>query len=101
MGCRNVVELGLLKEGPWQLGSNSGALLRTDHYSTQPHDIDEVFTVYNIIFISFYRNIIHGSDSVESANKEIALWFKNDGEVVDWIPAAYKYVYEKWKCNDV
>merc|ERR1712007_260978 len=27
--------------------------------------------------------IIHGSDSVESANKEIALWFKED-ELVNW-----------------
>lgn len=43
---------------------------------------------------SFSRNIIHGSDSVESAEKEIALWFKNKGDLVDWHPAAYKYVYE-------
>merc|ERR1712063_236045 len=28
-------------------------------------------------------NIIHGPDSVESANKEIALWFKED-ELVNW-----------------
>ena len=43
---------------------------------------------------SFSRNIIHGSDSVESAEKEIALWFKNKEDLVDWNPAAYKYVYE-------
>ena len=41
------------------------------------------------------RNIIHGSDSVESAEKEIALWFSKKEELVDWTPAAYKYVYEK------
>jgi len=29
------------------------------------------------------RNIIHGSDSAESAAKEIKLWFK-DEELVDW-----------------
>merc|ERR1712059_199186 len=29
------------------------------------------------------RNIIHGSDSVDSATKEIALWFK-DSELVQW-----------------
>jgi len=28
--------------------------------------------------IDMGRNIIHGSDSVESANNEIALWFKKD-----------------------
>ncbi|XP_073833882.1 nucleoside diphosphate kinase [Musca autumnalis] len=39
------------------------------------------------------RNIIHGSDAVESANKEIALWFKED-ELVNWKPAAVDWVYE-------
>ena len=29
------------------------------------------------------RNVCHGSDSVESANKEIALWFKNE-ELVNY-----------------
>merc|ERR1711920_1075764 len=29
------------------------------------------------------RNICHGSDAVESANKEIALWF-NEKELFDW-----------------
>merc|ERR1712007_98314 len=39
------------------------------------------------------RNIMHGSDSVESAQKEIALWFK-DEELVSWEPAAKSWVYE-------
>ncbi|CAH3014253.1 unnamed protein product [Porites evermanni] len=39
--------------------------------------------------------IIHGSDSVESAEKEIALWFSKQEEMVDWTPAAFKYIYEK------
>jgi len=39
------------------------------------------------------RNIIHGSDSVESANKEIALWF-NPQDLVDWSPATNVWVYE-------
>jgi len=47
-----------------------------------------------IMCFSFSRNIIHGSDSVESAEKEIALWFKNKEDLVDWHPAAYKYVYD-------
>lgn len=29
------------------------------------------------------RNLLHASDSVESANKEISLWFK-DEELVRW-----------------
>ncbi|XP_069591106.1 nucleoside diphosphate kinase A1 [Ranitomeya imitator] len=39
------------------------------------------------------RNIIHGSDSVESAKKEVALWFKPE-ELVDYDNCAYKWVYE-------
>merc|ERR1712142_1214390 len=40
------------------------------------------------------RNIIHGSDSVESANKEIDLWFKAD-ELCSYKHAAHDWVYEK------
>ncbi|XP_073403510.1 nucleoside diphosphate kinase A2-like [Dendrobates tinctorius] len=39
------------------------------------------------------RNIIHGSDSVDSAKKEIALWFKPE-ELVKYQNYAYKLVYE-------
>ena len=54
---------------------------------------DKGLLVRNVFFF-LPRNIIHGSDSVESAEKEIALWFKNKEDLVDWNPAAYKYVYE-------
>ena len=37
-------------------------------------------------------NICHGSDSVESAEKEIALWFGKD--VVDYALAGEPWVYE-------
>merc|ERR1712020_706739 len=39
------------------------------------------------------RNICHGSDSVESANKEIKLWFK-DQELTCYDPLASPWVYE-------
>merc|ERR1712179_548740 len=39
------------------------------------------------------RNICHGSDAVESAQKEIKLWFK-DEELVSWEPASMKWIYE-------
>ncbi|KAI5865630.1 nucleoside diphosphate kinase [Durotheca rogersii] len=39
------------------------------------------------------RNVCHGSDSVESAKKEIALWFQ-EGEVVSWESAQAKWIYE-------
>jgi len=43
--------------------------------------------------IDIGRNIVHGSDSVDSAKKEISLWFK-DEELVDWQLSAFHSVYE-------
>ncbi|KAN0080855.1 Nucleoside diphosphate kinase [Elaphomyces granulatus] len=40
------------------------------------------------------RNVCHGSDSVESAEKEIDLWFAED-EVVDYKHAQFNWIYEK------
>merc|ERR1711980_67537 len=37
-------------------------------------------------------NIIHGSDSVESANKEISLWFTPD-ELVSYTSCASEWIY--------
>jgi nucleoside-diphosphate kinase len=39
------------------------------------------------------RNICHGSDSPENAEKEIALWFKED-ELVSWKDHSNDWVYE-------
>ncbi|KAL2266453.1 hypothetical protein VTJ83DRAFT_5805 [Remersonia thermophila] len=39
------------------------------------------------------RNVCHGSDSVESANKEIALWFKPE-ELLNWESAQKAWLYE-------
>ncbi|XP_058456215.1 nucleoside diphosphate kinase [Malaya genurostris] len=50
-------------------------------------------TIRGDLCIQVGRNIIHGSDAVESANKEIALWF-TDKELVAWTPANEGWVYE-------
>jgi nucleoside-diphosphate kinase len=39
------------------------------------------------------RNLIHGSDAPETAQSEIALWFKQE-ELVNWQPAAMAWIYE-------
>ena len=39
------------------------------------------------------RNIIHGSDAIETAQTEIALWF-NSEELVEWAPSLTAWVYE-------
>lgn len=39
------------------------------------------------------RNIIHGSDAVETAQAEIKLWFKEE-ELVGWTPTIARWLYE-------
>lgn len=50
-------------------------------------------TIRGDFCIQVGRNIIHGSDAVESANKEIALWF-GEKEVVSWTSTAKDWIYE-------
>lgn len=51
-----------------------------------------IYTILEFISaIDVGRNICHGSDSVDSAKKEIALWF---GEQNSTIP--YKMVTDSW-----
>jgi nucleoside-diphosphate kinase len=41
-------------------------------------------------------NLIHGSDSPESAQRELSLFFKPD-ELLDWTPDVQKWVYDMSK----
>lgn len=50
-------------------------------------------TIRGDLCIDVGRNIIHGSDSVPSANKEIGLWFA-EKELIGWTPATESWVYE-------
>ncbi|NEQ34914.1 MAG: hypothetical protein F6K40_00740 [Okeania sp. SIO3I5] len=43
--------------------------------------------------ISVGRNLIHGSDAIETAQTEISLWFK-DEELVSWQPTLTPWIYE-------
>ncbi|KAI9285974.1 nucleoside diphosphate kinase [Umbelopsis sp. AD052] len=42
--------------------------------------------------VSIGRNAIHGSDSFESAEKEIGMWFPQAGELISWTPAIWNWV---------
>ncbi|NEO93937.1 MAG: nucleoside-diphosphate kinase, partial [Moorea sp. SIO3G5] len=39
------------------------------------------------------RNLIHGSDAIETAQQEISLWF-NEEELVSWEPTITSWLYE-------
>ncbi|HEY9814135.1 MAG TPA: nucleoside-diphosphate kinase [Candidatus Sericytochromatia bacterium] len=43
--------------------------------------------------VSIGRNLIHGSDAPETAQREISLWFK-DEELVNWQPSVISWLYE-------
>lgn len=43
--------------------------------------------------VSIGRNLIHGSDAPETAQREIGLWFK-DEELVSWQPVQTPWLYE-------
>uniref|UniRef100_A0A7S1VKU0 Nucleoside diphosphate kinase n=1 Tax=Sexangularia sp. CB-2014 TaxID=1486929 RepID=A0A7S1VKU0_9EUKA len=51
-------------------------------------------TIRGDFSIDIGRNILHGSDSVESAQKELGIWFK-EGELVNFKPTVLKHIYEK------
>ena len=60
--------------------------------ATKPFD-SEPGTIRGDLCIDVGRNVIHGSDAVESANKEIALWFKPE-ELVSYTTNNATWVYE-------
>lgn len=43
--------------------------------------------------VSIGRNLIHGSDAVETAKTEISLWF-SDAELATWEPTIKPWLYE-------
>jgi len=51
-------------------------------------------TIRGDFAIDVGRNVCHGSDAVESAQKEIALWF-DKAEIQSWKQASHDWVYEK------
>lgn len=59
--------------------------------ATRPDD-SEPGTIRGDYAVDVGRNVIHGSDSVDSANKEIELWFGSD--LVQWHHHSNSWVYE-------
>jgi nucleoside-diphosphate kinase len=59
----------------------------TDPLAAEPGTIRGDFGV------SIGRNLIHGSDAIETAQREIALWFKED-ELVSWENVAKPWLVE-------
>ncbi|CAO1632845.1 unnamed protein product [Parajaminaea phylloscopi] len=71
----------IVKQGRVLLGA-------TNPLASQPGTIRGDFA------IDVGRNICHGSDSVDSAKKEIALWFGEQDGTINWQPVVNSQIYE-------
>lgn len=74
-------------------GLNAVKQGRTMLGATNPKD-SAPGTIRGDLCIDVGRNIIHGSDSTQSAAKEIALWF-TEAELTKWRPHQVEWVYEE------
>jgi nucleoside-diphosphate kinase len=50
-------------------------------------------TIRGDLGVSIGRNLIHGSDAIETAQQEVALWFKAE-ELSTWKPTVTPWLYE-------
>mmetsp|Transcript_15174 Transcript_15174/g.22725 ORF Transcript_15174/g.22725 Transcript_15174/m.22725 type:complete len:156 (-) Transcript_15174:48-515(-) len=75
-------------EGPEVIATSRLMIGATNPLQSAPGTIRALFGV------TMGKNCIHGSDSEESAKKEIALWFKDD-EIASWDRRADKDLYAK------
>ena len=75
----------------WE-GDNAVATGRKMLGATKPFDSNPG-TIRGDSCIDVGRNICHGSDSVDSANAEISLWFK-PSELCSWDNHSKPWVYE-------
>ena len=73
-------------------GKNAVAVVRTMNGATKPWDAAPG-TIRGDMALDIGRNIVHGSDSVESAKRELGIYFNKD-ELVDWTPVASKWITE-------
>ena len=75
----------------WE-GDNVVASARTLIGSTNPISADPG-TIRGDFGVTIGRNLIHGSDAVETAQREIALWFK-ETEMSSWEACTKDWIYE-------
>lgn len=73
-------------------GTNAVVAVRQTMGATNPTEAAPG-TVRQDLGLEVGRNLTHASDSVENANKEIALWFEED-QLVSWDRAVDSWVFE-------
>ena len=84
--CSSPV-VAMVWEGEGVVASARKLIGETNPLSAEPGTIRGDFGV------SIGRNLIHGSDAVETARKEIELWF-SDKDLTSWEPTVNTWLYE-------
>lgn len=79
--------VAMVFEGEGVVASARKIIGATNPLSAEPGTIRGDFGV------SIGRNLIHGSDALETAQREIALWFQDD-ELANWEPTIKTWLYE-------
>jgi len=79
--------VAMVWEGEGIIASARKIIGATNPLSAEPGTIRGDFGV------TVGRNLIHGSDALETAQQEIKLWFK-DEELVSWQPTINPWIYE-------
>lgn len=74
-------------------GVNAVKLMRKTMGATNPQD-SEIGTIRADFAQDMGRNIIHGSDSIESAKREISIFFDDEEILPSWDRANDKWVVE-------
>ena len=90
-GLVSFITSGPIVAMVWE-GKDAVASIRKIMGKTNPLEA-EIGTVRGDFAIDIGRNVVHGSDSVESSKREIGLFFK-ENEIVSWNPEIHKWVYE-------
>ncbi|WP_031293804.1 nucleoside-diphosphate kinase [Leptolyngbya sp. Heron Island J] len=79
--------VAMVWEGDGVVGSARTLIGATNPISAAPG------TIRGDYGVTIGRNIIHGSDAIETAQSEIALWF-TDEELAAWDSCAKSWIYE-------
>lgn len=92
-GLVSFITSGPIVAMAWE-GDNVVATARQMMGATNPKDALPG-TVRGDFAVDLGRNVIHGSDSVESAKREIGLFFSADELLPGWGRSTESWVYEK------
>jgi nucleoside-diphosphate kinase len=90
-GLVDFITSGPMVAMVWE-GSGVVASARKMIGATNPLN-SEPGTIRGDLAVNVGRNIIHGSDAVETANQEISLWFKPE-ELSSWTPCLSPWIVE-------